>query len=807
MKIADQWKHVALRGSFALAMFALSWFFWGHESWPDKQQLSAIHLHLKPGEQQTLGSKELHAPAADRAHLKLGRDQAGRWWISNNSTDRSVAWRSSESSGSLRQTQLQTGQHLWVADHIWKVLSTVPALHMQEVQVSEQGQEPHEPQQGAQPQTDSPIWVYDGFLLRRLDTAGDVAAAAPSACPGVALAARWRHLWNTQLPSVLGQPASLQWGGQSQCGNRLPQRNLPVGSLIIRFNKGSYWLHGSGDSSRQVCLLALTDGTCPAGATLFEQAMTVEQLTHITVGRTTFALRIDRDQLTLQPVRRGGWKEDNGPGLSASSPSSLAWEYRAFNIWQWPASMPLPLTVALAGLGLSLWAAWRHVRQRVLELQALAEGLTLSAVLVSLVLYFQGAAVGPGSSLAWCLVAIVLVPLALPAGGAWSWLSHACLAMMLLMGLALQTQLGLKGVDTGAWLYLQKTASLGATGLYALLFAGVRCQSGSEASATKGRLTRQAWEVGLAASMLLALALLVLQVLLGGEEGVFGIQPVEFAKLALILSGAHALAVQLEASPQTWGSRFSLWFFSSMPVLLLMSLGALALLLLQDYSPLLLMGIWLIGLLAAWWLASRSWQVLLLVMFCLGLGGGLWTWLALGDGAAWMQVHGFYGERFAVWVQPHLHPHNGEQVLRAIRLALRGGWWGDELVNPWRVPAVQDDMAPSFFVGRFGLVAAWGLWAVQFLYLTSLLAGGWQALSAIRPGDHRRRWSLRLTFFATWGAAAMFAGHLLLSWGTNTGWLPVMGQPMPLLSSGGSIIVLLLVPLHLLWQFQASRNG
>jgi cell division protein FtsW len=240
-----------------------------------------------------------------------------------------------------------------------------------------------------------------------------------------------------------------------------------------------------------------------------------------------------------------------------------------------------------------------------------------------------------------------------------------------------------------------------------------------------------------------------------------------------------------------------------MPVVLFLALGATALLLLDDYSPLLLMAGWLAGATLAWCVAAGSWAAGVLVLLALAgaVQGVLWV---QGDGLAWLQAHGFYADRFIVWLEPLRHPHSGEQVLRAMRVASQGGWWGDALAPAWRVPAVQYDMAPAFFTGRFGVAAAAALLVVQLAYVGSLLMLGWQALLAAGPGDFRRRWGLRLVFFAAWGAAALFTSHLVLSWGTNTGALPVMGQPMPLLSAGSSVIAMLVAPLQMLWLLQPA---
>lgn len=780
------------RGLLMLAVVGLGVALWWQQSQaPQRHQLEVAELRLLPGQQAVLGRRELVAPAADEQHVRIWRDAAGQWGLSNLSPSRAVAWRQGERKGQLRQAPLVAGQALWVAGLPWQVLATQPTL---ELELQPQGQA-------------ATRWRYTGGQLLPITPSGP-GGALPQ-CPGAAWSVRLRHVWNQYAPASLRRPAALQWGGTWACGTHLPLPALEVGALQIVPREGQFFLQGSHEVTRQVCLQALQDHTCPTGATLFEQALPLAGVSYLTLGRTLFALSLHDDVLRLAPQSRGGWLTASTepplvqlPGAPAGV-SALGWRTVAFDPWRWPARMP-PLTSAALGLAVAaLWAGWRHFMRHEPQMLALAQGLGGVMALASLALYGVGAGVGPLLSLVWVGVALLLGVAWLPGATGWVGCSHAGLAVMLMAGLAMQWQLGTQGADAGAWGYLQKTAALASAGFYALLFVAAALHARLRVRRPRALPGLGHWEWLLVLLMLVALVLLGLQVLFGGEEGVFGIQPVELAKLALVLSGAHALALRMEhLHVRGLGQRLQLWLWMALPVVLFMALAALALLLVQDYSPLLLMGAWLLGLLLAWWLATGSWMGALLALGLIGTAAGGWYWLNMGQGVAWMQAHGFYGERFAVWLDPLLHPHNGEQVLRAMQLAGKGNWLGNAQAAAWRVPAVQDDMAPAFFTGRFGLVAAWGLWAVQCAYVGCLLMLGWRALQAERVADHYLRWALRLVFFAAWGAAALFGGHLVLSWGTNTGWLPVMGQPMPLLSAGGSVIVLLLVPLHLLWQLQ-----
>jgi cell division protein FtsW len=122
-----------------------------------------------------------------------------------------------------------------------------------------------------------------------------------------------------------------------------------------------------------------------------------------------------------------------------------------------------------------------------------------------------------------------------------------------------------------------------------------------------------------------------------------------------------------------------------------------------------------------------------------------------------------------------------------------------------RIPAVQDDFAPSFFLNRHGLAASLGLWLLQALFVAGLLqvaAGAWADSVAAR--DFRRAWSGRFRCFALCGGAAFVLGHLLLSWGTNLAIFPIMGQPMSFLSAGGSHLLFFICPLLAFGSFSAQ---
>jgi cell division protein FtsW len=167
----------------------------------------------------------------------------------------------------------------------------------------------------------------------------------------------------------------------------------------------------------------------------------------------------------------------------------------------------------------------------------------------------------------------------------------------------------------------------------------------------------------------------------------------------------------------------------------------------------------------------------------------------------------FYADRFMVWLDPGSHPHTGQQLLLGAQAIAGGGWFGadhafglaalgQDAGAALRIPAVQDDFAPSFFLNRHGLAAALLLWMLQALFLAGLLHTALRCwLQSSQARDFRLAWLARFRCFLLCGGAAFAAGHFLLSWGTNLAIFPVMGQPMSFLSAGGSHLLFFICPL------------
>lgn len=644
---------------------------------------------------------------------------------------------------------------------------------------------------GALTFTDGTVdWRFDGAALYR-----DGAWQPP--CPGAPLSVRAVALWNRFAPPLLAAPRPLVFGGSLHCGNRIGLDGIAAGGARIARERGGLVL-SAGSSS------VLADG-----ASLRDDERRLAGVQSLTLGRTRYGVAPGRRTLTLAPAGRVALHALPETAL----PPQASWHWQQRRLWQGGIGTWLPAAAgALALLG-GMCAGQAPARRRGNILGPLAEArrrraawpmagrclrgpaaaLLLAAGTAALLLQRGGEPPAPAGSV---LLAAGAVAAWLAAPGR---VTATAAAALLLVGAGLlcQLNLGLAGMDTGWLRYHGKTAALLAIGSGAIALWRLHPPGASQ--------RRVEWLLAGAAGG--ALLLLAAQVLWGDETGVFDLQPVEPAKLVLTLLTAHCLALRMgwRAGHHDQPGHGARWLRLIAPALLFLALLGCALVQVDDYSPLLLLLLWAGAMAFAYAFAARRWLAAG-ALACVALAGiaGI---IALRAGGPEHVPASFYGDRFQVWLEPARHPHTGQQVQQGAAAIAAGGWLGaDGLLGlaslghaggaVMALPAVQDDFAPSFLLHRHGLLAALVLWCAQAALVAGLVQA---ALACGRAGagarGFRQAWRLRLQGFALCGGAAFVAGHLLLSWGTNLGILPVMGQPMSFLSAGGSHLLFFLLPL------------
>ncbi len=748
---------------------------------------AAITVNLAPGEAITLGQHELAAPQSDRNHLSLRRDTQDGWTLRNLSATRQVILLREGSEQRMGSTPLSGGKRF----QIDSALFDVRGADAGSVTFARDGHE----------------WRYDGAVLYR-------DGHQQANCPESHVASKLLSLWNRAMPGVLTISRPLSFGGNLYCDNRLGLAQVTPGAAqIARSNGGLQLSAGNPDGDRAAVLVH----SAGAQTDLRKQEASLAGVKAIVVGHTRFQLNADGGQLTLHPSRHVSLF--NAPDLKL--PEHVTWQWQQRALWDGAQSKSLwaGLAASLACMAASLaLSARRHGHSGRADRSAgkaragdigRAEGaamlLAASGVLVCgvIALVAQRAGYAPSAASSMLLAACALLLwLALP--GRLTLLTAAGV-VLLAAGLLSQLELGL-GAPESSWLrYYQKSAAMLAigAGLGGLLRLWAQRQAAHGA-----HLQQRSIEWLLALFAAVALAALAAQVLWGDETGVFDLQPVELAKLALTALTAHCLALRFNwhAGPQKLSEHGARWLQLIAPALLFLALLGLSLVQVDDFSPLILLLIWSTVMAFAYALAARNRKLASsLVALTLTAAGAIVYLRCVGtdDLIRW----GFYADRFLVWLNPAEHPHTGQQLLLGARAISDGGWLG---ADHWlglrslgmaaggavQIPAVQDDFAASFLLNRHGLVGGLLLWVAQAAFLAGIAftaARAYQAGAAAR--DFRHAWSGRFRYFALCGGGAFVLGHFLLSWGTNLAIFPIMGQPMSFLSAGGSHLLFFLCPL------------
>lgn len=110
-----------------------------------------------------------------------------------------------------------------------------------------------------------------------------------------------------------------------------------------------------------------------------------------------------------------------------------------------------------------------------------------------------------------------------------------------------------------------------------------------------------------------------------------------------------------------------------------------------------------------------------------------------------------------------------------------------------QVPAVQDDFIAAFVVARFGPHAMVVLVLLQSVFILSAATGAVLAIRT-RPGNVNDETGRLLLGVLGFGGAVLFAVHWAVSWSNLLSWLPIMGQPMTLISYARSHMLGMALP-------------
>jgi len=273
-----------------------------------------------------------------------------------------------------------------------------------------------------------------------------------------------------------------------------------------------------------------------------------------------------------------------------------------------------------------------------------------------------------------------------------------------------------------------------------------------------------------ASAIILLVAVLFLGATIRGTQGWFslggiGLQPVELAKIALIILLAKFFSNRLQRFKSGKHIIVSLFICLclAVPVLLQPDMG----------SALILFGLWFI--LLALTGIKKSYFIILVVVFLI---------LFLLVGA--FLLKDYQRERIKIFFNPQADPQgSGYNVSQSIIGIGSGRFWGRGLGFGSQsqlkfIPEAKTDFIFAVIAEELGLIG------VLFVL------GGW-GLIFYRLQRIAKQAKNDFGMFLVLGVMVLFFLHLLVNVGMNIGLMPVMGISLPLLSYGGSFLIASLI--------------
>jgi cell division protein FtsW len=281
------------------------------------------------------------------------------------------------------------------------------------------------------------------------------------------------------------------------------------------------------------------------------------------------------------------------------------------------------------------------------------------------------------------------------------------------------------------------------------------------------------WKANGPLLLLMGIGLLILVLLVGREvngsrrwlsvPGVpFNVQASEFAKLCLIAYLAGYLERFLPQVRQQWGA--------FLRPLVVMAVIAVLLILEPDYGAVVVMTACVMGMLL---MAGAPWGRFVLLLVLVASGALL---LAIAEPYRLARLTSFadpWADQFA----------SGYQLTQALIAYGRGHWLGMGLGNSvqklFYLPEAHTDFVFAVLaeeLGLFGAIAVIGLFALLI----------WRAMAVGRRAELAR---LPFAAFLSYGIALIIGAQAFINMAVSTGMLPTKGLTLPLLSYGGSSLV------------------
>lgn len=266
--------------------------------------------------------------------------------------------------------------------------------------------------------------------------------------------------------------------------------------------------------------------------------------------------------------------------------------------------------------------------------------------------------------------------------------------------------------------------------------------------------------------ILLVLVLILGKKVLGAHRwidlGFFQIQPSEFFKLATLLFLARLFSLQKEM-----GSRVFIFAILTvvLPVLLIIrqpDLGTAIILLVIGF---------------VFWMMARA---------SLKLKVGVLIVILLSLPLSWFVLKDYQKDRLVAFVNPTLDPQGrGYSAIQSVITIGSGGLWGRGLGNG---PQSQLNFLPVAYTDFI-----FAGWAEATGFIGSLLMVAALVWLVLRILNCARLTQDSFGFYLGIGAACLIFMEVLINIGMNLGLLPITGIPLPLVSYGGTALVVNLI--------------
>lgn len=295
--------------------------------------------------------------------------------------------------------------------------------------------------------------------------------------------------------------------------------------------------------------------------------------------------------------------------------------------------------------------------------------------------------------------------------------------------------------------------------------------------------------VGYALSMVLLLAVPVVGTVGMGAQrwidlGVFRLQPSELMKVTLVMFLAAYydwLDLQRTSRP--------LWVI--VPVILILAPTALVLVQPDLGTAILLV----LGGGVVMFAAGVHWLYFATVI---AGGGGLVALVFASRGTAWQLLKDYQFRRIDTFLNPDLDPLGAGYHISQAKIALgSGGWTGKGFMQGTQsrlnfLPEKHTDFIFTTLAEEFGFVGAFSLLALYALIIAFCI------VSALKARD-------RFSQLLVVGVAATFFFYLAVNMAMVMGLAPVVGVPLPLVSWGGSAMLVLMAAFGLVQSAHVHR--